>query len=68
MPKVDKKIKKEKDKKILTIFILFFPSIILMALSGIPNTFIRFGIQLLIVLYQFIVIRNLVFEYYGEYS
>jgi len=61
-----KETKEIKDKKVLTIFILFFPSVILVALSGISNPIMKLTLQMLVLLYQFVVIRNLVFEYYME--
>ena len=59
--------KEEKDpelsKKYLTLFILFFPSLLLAALPG--NNFLMVGIKVLLIFYQFVVVWNFVNSHYG---
>ena len=71
----DKMVKEEiKDNnkdmklKVLTYFILFFPTLIIAAIpdniNG--NIFTSFAIKFLLVFYQLVVIKNFVDRYYGE--
>jgi hypothetical protein len=55
----------EKDKKLLTMLITFFPSIILVALSNIPDPLYRAVLQVLVAFYQMVIIKNLIEDYYG---
>jgi len=60
------KKKIDKDKKLLTMVILFFPTIIIVALSSIQEVLIRAILMVLVGIYQMIILKNLLDEYYGD--
>jgi len=59
------KPKMEKDKRLLTLLLLFFPTILIVAATGIQEVILRGILQILIAFYQVILIKNLLDEYYG---
>ena len=66
--KVEKGVDPEVKKKMLTLFILFFPSIII---AGVPslmdgNIIKPLVIKLALVFYQFVVLKNFIDQHYGE--
>lgn len=54
-----------KDRKLLTMLITFFPSIILVALSNIQDPLYRAMLQILVAFYQMVILKNFVEDYYG---
>jgi len=59
------KEKKEKDKRLLTMLVLFFPTVLIVAVSSIQDPIYRTVLQLLLAFYQLITMKNLMDEYYG---
>ena len=61
-------MRKEDGKKILSYFILFFPSVLIAiipeTING--NVFISIAIKTLIVFYQFVILKNFVDRFYGD--
>jgi hypothetical protein len=57
---------KKRDKKIMTLFFLMIPSLLLAMASAIDNLIIRFGFLVVLLLYQFVVFKNLLDTYMGE--
>jgi len=57
---------KRRDKKMMTLFFLMIPSLLLAMTSAIPNIIIRFGFQIVLLLYHFVVFKNLLDTYLGE--
>lgn len=57
---------KQKNKKILTIFIAMAPSVLLGMTYLISNAIGRLGFQTILLLLQFVIVRNMVDDYYGE--
>jgi len=64
---VKEKVRSEEQKRsTLTFFLLFFPTILIAAIPTEINgtVWISFGIKLMIILYQFVVIKNFVDSQY----
>ena len=59
------KPKPEKDKKLLTLFIMIVPSLMLAMTSAIPGLIVRIGFQLLLLLFQIVLFKNFIDDYYG---
>lgn len=55
----------EKDRKLLTLMILFFPTILIVASTSIQDYVLRAILQILIAFYQLIILKNMLDEYYG---
>lgn len=60
----DKPIKK--DKKMLTLFFLIVPSLLLAMCSAIPSYYVRIFFQVVLIFYQIVIFKNLLDSYYGE--
>lgn len=58
---------KPKDKGVLTLFIIVFMSIILIAVGYIEQVFLRIALQIMVFLLQFIVIKNVLDDYYKNF-
>tara|TARA_R100000501_G_scaffold18054_1_gene35878 strand:+ start:97 stop:306 length:210 start_codon:yes stop_codon:yes gene_type:complete len=56
----------EKRKDILSILILIFPSFLIAATSSIQNEMLGLMLRILIICYQFVIIKNFVDDYYGR--
>lgn len=57
---------KKRDRKVMTLFFLMIPSLLLAMTSAIPSIIIRFGFQIVLLLYHFVVFKNLLDTYMGE--
>ena len=55
---------KLKKKHMLTFILIMLPSLLLAMSSSIINIFTRFGFQIIILIWQFVMIKNLLDEYY----
>ena len=62
------KLEGEEKKKIFTIFILFFPSILIGLIPQSINSslWLPLSLKVLIIFYQFVVLKNFVDVHYGE--
>jgi len=60
-----KEERKEKDKMALTFLILFFPTVLVIAVTGVADPILRTVLQILIALFQGILIKNFLGEYYS---
>jgi hypothetical protein len=56
----------KKNKKIMTLFFLMVPSLLLAMSASISNIVIRFSFQIVLVLYHFVIFKNLLDTYLGE--
>jgi len=57
----------ELKKNFFAYFLLFFPTLILAAIPKLPiGNFSTLSLQVLIIFYQFVVIKNFVDRYYGD--
>ena len=56
----------EKRKDILSILILLFPSILIAATASIDNLLLGLMLRVLLIGYQFVIIKNFVDDYYGR--
>lgn len=62
MPK--KRINKEQRKNVLTILVMFFPSLLIAMTAAIPTVLLRLVFQVVLLFIQFILITNFVSDYY----
>lgn len=63
---MNKQQKKDKNKKVLTMVITFFPTIIIVALSNLEVSLLRVILMLMVAFYQYMILNNLLDEYYGD--
>jgi hypothetical protein len=63
---IEEVLKSKKDKKVMTLFFLMIPSVLLAMTSAIPSLIIRVGFQLVLILYHFVIFKNLLDTYMGE--
>jgi hypothetical protein len=56
----------KKNKKMMTLFFLMVPSLLLAMSASISNIVIRFSFQIVLVLYHFVIFKNLLDTYLGE--
>lgn len=57
---------KVKDKKLLTMVITFFPTLIIVAISSLQEQLIKAILLIMTALFQMVIIKNLLDEYYGD--
>lgn len=55
---------KPKDKRVLSLFIVSILSLILIGVGYVDQAFLRIGLQLLVFLLQFVVIKSILDDYY----
>ena len=55
---------KTKDKGMLSLFMILILSLILVASGYINQMFLRVGIQLLVFMLQFVIVKNILDDYY----
>ena len=58
---------KKKDKSILSIFIIMIISLTLVAAGNISQGFLRLAIEMLLLLLQFVIIKNILDDYYKNF-
>lgn len=58
--------KPKKNKRVLTLFLCMVPSILIGMTTIITNVMGRIGFQTILVLMQFVIIKNLIDDFYGE--
>jgi len=56
----------EKKKDILMILIILFPSVLIAGTAGIESEGIGLSLRVLLIFYQFILVKNFVDDYYGK--
>ena len=57
---------REKRKYMLSILILIFPSLLIAMTSAIENRLLQLFFQILLLIFQGILVKNFVVEYFGE--
>jgi hypothetical protein len=57
---------KKKDKKMLTIFLMILPSLLIAMTSAISELVVRLGFQIVLLMFQSVIFKNLLDDYYGE--
>lgn len=57
---------RKKNKKMLTLFIMMIPALLLALTSAIAGAIPRIAFQLLLLLFEYVLIKNLLDDYYGE--
>lgn len=55
---------KRKAKKVLTLFLLFFPSILIAMTATIDNIILRLGFQISLLFFQLVLLSNMLDSYY----
>jgi len=63
-PKEEFRENPENGKRFLTLFILFFPTLIIAALPG--TSFLMIGLKVLLVFYQFVIINNFISSHFNN--
>ncbi len=63
---MEEPIKPKRDKKIMTLFFLMIPSVLLAMTSAIPSLVVRVGFQLVLIFFHFVIFKNLLDTYMGE--
>jgi len=63
---IEEVVKPKRDRKIMTLFFLMIPSLLLAMTSAIPNLIVRVGFQLVLIFYHFVIFKNLLDTYMGE--
>jgi hypothetical protein len=60
------RLKPKKDKRMLTLFFMAVPSLLLAMVSAIESFYIRIFFQVVLILYQIVIFKNFIDSYYGE--
>jgi hypothetical protein len=60
------KEKPKKDKRMLTLFFMAVPSLLLAMCSAIDSFYIRIFFQVVLILFQIVIFKNFIDSYYGE--
>jgi hypothetical protein len=55
---------REKDKSVLSLFIVMMLSLILVGIGYIDQGLLRTGLQALVIVLQFVIVKNILDEYY----
>jgi hypothetical protein len=62
----EEKQKQRKDKRMLTLFFMAVPSLLLAMASAIESFYIRIFFQVVLILFQIVIFKNFIDSYYGE--
>jgi hypothetical protein len=62
----EKEQKPRKDKRMLTLFFMSVPSLLLAMASAIESFYIRIFFQVVLILFQIVIFKNFIDSYYGE--
>lgn len=60
------KQRQRKDKRMLTLFFMAVPSLLLAMASAIESFYIRIFFQVVLILFQIVIFKNFIDSYYGE--
>lgn len=60
----EKKLKK--DKRMLTLFFMITPSLLLAMASAIESFYVRIFFQVVLIFFQIIIFKNFIDSYYGD--
>lgn len=55
---------KKKSKKYLTLFFILIPSLLLAMYASVDNIYVRISLQVVTLLLQYVLVKNLLDEYY----
>lgn len=58
----------KKDKRMLTLFFIIVPSLLLAMCSAIDSFYIRIFFQVVLIFFQIVIFKNFIDSYYGEES
>jgi hypothetical protein len=58
--------KPKKDKRILTLFFMIVPSLLLAMCAAIESFYIRIFFQVVLILFQIVIFKNFIDSYYGK--
>ena len=62
----DERKRQPSNKGGLTQFILILPSVLIAMTSAIDNYIVRLGFQILLLVFQFVLVRNLIRDWFGD--
>jgi hypothetical protein len=60
------KPKPKKDRKVLTLFIMIIPSLLIALTSTITSVLVRISFQIILLFFQIVLLKNLLDDYYGD--
>ena len=66
MARKEEELKPKKDKRMLTLFFMSVPSLLLAMASAIDSFYIRIFFQVVLILFQIVIFKNFIDSYYGE--
>ena len=58
--------KPKKDKRMLTLYFMITPSLLLAMASAIDSFYVRIFFQVVLIFFQIIIFKNFIDSYYGE--
>jgi hypothetical protein len=56
---------KKKDKRVLTLFFMMVPSVLLAMCSAITSFYVRIFFQVMLIFFQIVIFKNFIDDYYG---
>ena len=56
---------KKKDKRVLTLFFIVTPSLLLAMASAIESFYVRIFFQVVLIFFQIVIFKNFIDDYYG---
>lgn len=62
-----KEVSVDEKKKLLTLFMLFFPSILIVLVPDMSIWWMPIVFKFLLLFYQFVILKNFIDKYYGDY-
>jgi hypothetical protein len=65
IPKPEK-VRPRKDKKVLTMFIMIVPSLLIALTATIQSVITQISFQILLLFFQLVIFKNLLDNYYGD--
>lgn len=66
MARKEEEQKPKKDKRMLTLFFMIVPSLLLAMCSAIDSFYVRIFFQVVLILFQIVIFKNFIDSYYGE--
>lgn len=61
-----KEVKPKKDKRMLTLFFMIVPSLLLAMTSSIESFYVKIFFQVVLIFFQIVIFKNFIDSYYGE--
>jgi len=59
-------VKIKKDKRMLTLFFIIVPSLLLAMTASIESYYVRMFFQVVLIFFQIVILKNFIDSYYGD--